>query len=169
AGARHRFGGFHDLLFAFHRAGTGHDHELIAADLDAIDNNLSAMRAKLAAHEFVRGRDADRLLHLRHRFHGLETGGYVADADDADHHALLTLDGMNLVAKVLDALKNLLDFLSRRARLHRNNHAASINEKGSLRRVSLFETAEFRLRAGHSLVRRRTGARIETSRETQTS
>jgi len=49
AGLGHALGGFHDLLFALHRAGAGHHDELVAADIQAVDDDrvVSLLNSRL--------------------------------------------------------------------------------------------------------------------------
>ena len=55
-----------DLLARFHRARAGHDHDLFAADLDAVgEADDGAFRPEAAAGQLVGRRDADALRRRR--------------------------------------------------------------------------------------------------------
>ena len=69
-----------------------------------------ASLAEFLADELVRGGNAHRTLHARRGFERFQAGGDVADADDADHDALLAFNGMDLVAKLRDPFADVVDF-----------------------------------------------------------
>src|ERR1044072_2362258 len=91
-------------MLILNRTRSGHDHNRIAANGDAVDLDLGLVRPELAADELVRSRDAHGLFHLRHGFERFETGGDVARAHRADPHALLAFDGVDLVPELFDPL-----------------------------------------------------------------
>ncbi len=151
ARSRHTLGRLHDLLFGFHRAGPGHHDEFVAADLAIVHADARALGSVLLAHELVGRGDADGLLHLRHGLYRLQARRGVADADRADHHALLTLDGVDLVAEIPDALTHLLDLLFRRVEFHRDDHGSiSYKMKNPLFRVGCFYYNRYCLSQRHS-------------------
>jgi hypothetical protein len=90
--------------------GSGHHDELVAADFDAVHLDGERPLLELLADELVRRRDAHGALHPGRGFERFQAGGDVAHAHHADHHALLALDGVDLVAELRDALANVVDF-----------------------------------------------------------
>jgi len=107
----HRFRRLHYLLLGFHRTWT------------AITMNSSPPISQPFTRMRVRSLRNSRLTNLYgaemrtafstcgNRFHRFETGRSIADADSADHHALLTLDRVDLITEVPYSLAHLLDLL----------------------------------------------------------
>ena len=102
ARAGHSFGRCHDLFFALYRTGASHYDEIVAADFAVEQADYGPVRMEFTAHEFVGGRNPHRLFHLRHGFHGFQTGGDVTHAHHSDHDALLAFDGVDFVVEIPD-------------------------------------------------------------------
>src|SRR5262249_30653709 len=83
----------------------------------------------LPADELVGSGDAHGALDARARLERFETGGDVADADHADDDALLPFNGMHFVAELANPFANVVDFLPRRMRPHRDNHCCASPKK----------------------------------------
>src|SRR5262249_15185099 len=110
---RDALGGLHDLLFAFDRARSGHDDELIAADFEAVDLDGGVLLAELAADELVGRGNAHGAFDTGRGFERFEAGGDIADADDADDDALFALDRVDFVPELADTFAAVVDFLAR--------------------------------------------------------
>ena len=122
AGGRHRFGRLHDLLLGFNRAGTRHDDELVAPDFEIADSHLRALLLEFLADEFVGRGNADGPFNAGSGFQGLEARGHVAHPHHANHHPLLAFDRVNSIAKIANALADVIYFRLGSVRPHRDNH-----------------------------------------------
>jgi hypothetical protein len=129
---RHGLGGPHDLLFAFHRAGSGHHDELVAADLHAVHLDQRAALLEFLADELVGRRDAHGALHSAGAFQGLQAGGDVPHAYHPNHHAFFPFDGVDLIAELAYAFANVVDFLPGGVWPHRYDHGSPKNKKPTL-------------------------------------
>src|ERR1019366_9091477 len=78
--------------------------------------------AEFLADELVRSGDAHGAFHSGRGFERFQADGHIANPHHADHHPLFTLDGMHLIAKLRDALANVVNLFSGGMGPHRNNH-----------------------------------------------
>ena len=83
--------------------------------------------AKFPAHEFIRRGDPHHLFHLGHGFHGFQARGHVAETNDTDYNSLFSLDGVNLVAEVLDLFAHFVDLFPAGVESHRDNHGLNLS------------------------------------------
>ena len=74
------------------------------------------------AHEFEGRGDAHGAGDAGSHLNRFQAGADVAHADHSNDHALFTLNGVNLVPKLPDALANVIDLLLGRIRFHGNDH-----------------------------------------------
>ena len=74
AGFGDRFGGAHDLVFAFDGARPGDDDEFVAANFRAVHLDARFALAKFLADELVGRGDAHDVFDLRHDFDGFQAG-----------------------------------------------------------------------------------------------
>ena len=102
AGFFDRPGRFQQLLAAFDGARPGHQDDLIAADLDAIDINHGVGGMELAAGQLERLQDAHRFLHP---FHHVELFALYDRlfTHHADHRARFALTQVHFIAHALHA------------------------------------------------------------------
>jgi hypothetical protein len=77
---------------------------------------------ELTAYKFVRSGDAHGTFDAGCGFEGLQAGSHIAHPDHPDDDALFTLDGVNFVAKLTDALAYVFDLLLAGMRTHGNDH-----------------------------------------------
>ena len=85
--------------------------------------------AKFLANEFVRRGNAHHVFHLRHGLDRFHACCHIAHAHHADDHALLSFDGVHLVAEVLHLFSNLVNFFPRRMQFHGNNHFSDLSKQ----------------------------------------
>ena len=118
----HELRRFHNLLLALHRARSRHDHELVAANGNAVDRDLGALLLEFPAHEFEGRGDAHGAGDAGGHFNRFQAVADVAHSDHANDHALFTLNGVHFVSKLPDALANVIDLFLRCIRFHGNDH-----------------------------------------------
>src|SRR5262249_5411168 len=78
--------------------------------------------AEFLADELIRRRDANRLFHARHCLERFEACRHIAYSHSADDHSLFSFDGVNLIAKVSNALTDSLDLRFGGVAFHGDDH-----------------------------------------------
>ena len=127
----HALGRLHNLPLALHRARPGDHDELAAANLQAIHPYGRPLFAEFPADELIRRRDPHRALYPRRCLERFQASRDVANANYADYHAPLTFYGMHPIAKLADAVADVINLGPGGMRTHRNNHERSIHLRSS--------------------------------------
>src|SRR5438876_760437 len=84
--------------------------------------NPRFVHSDFLAHEFVRNRNPDYVVHLRHGVDRFHARGYIPHPDHADYHAFLPFDGVHLVSEVLHLFSNLVNLFPCCMQFHGDDH-----------------------------------------------
>jgi hypothetical protein len=117
AGVLHRVRGFQNLLATFHRTRTAAEHRLRAAHSNAVDINHRVLRPHLAADQFIRLRNANRLGHPLHRLE-LHRIHRLRIAGDADGRLLRAGHDVCAKSQAFDPFPHSIDIGLCRLRFH---------------------------------------------------
>src|SRR5205085_558943 len=120
----HPAGGLEELVLALDRARSGHDHDVLAADLDAAGIDDGLLRPEGAAGEFVRLADADDFLDPVHQL-VLARVDLLYLADDAEDRLLRPRGAMDVEPAGGQVRHDMLDVAFGGVFLHHDDHGFS--------------------------------------------